>query len=59
MIVIVIQVFTFIERISMYKYEIRVTDNGVTFYDDVWADNCRDAIETGEFKYPHAIVEIA
>jgi hypothetical protein len=38
----------------MYKYEIKVIENGVTFYDDVWADNSRDAIETGEYKYPHA-----
>lgn len=38
----------------MYKYEIRVIENGVTFYDDVWADNSRDAIESGEYKYPHA-----
>lgn len=59
-IAIVIQVFTFIERTSMYKYEIKVTENGVTFYDDVWADNSRDAIETGECKYPLAdFVELA
>lgn len=44
----------------MYKYEIRVIENGVTFYDDVWADNSRDALETGEIKYPYAeSVEIA
>lgn len=44
----------------MYKYEIKVTENGVTFYDDVWAENSRDALETGECKYPHAdFVELA
>lgn len=44
----------------MYKYEIKVTENGVTFYDDVWADNCRDAMESAESKYPYAeFVELA
>lgn len=38
----------------MYKYEIKVIENGVTFYDDIWADNSRDAIESGEYKYPYA-----
>lgn len=38
----------------MYKYEIKVIENGVTFYDNVWADNSRDALETGEGKYPYA-----
>ena len=44
----------------MYKYEIKVIENGVTFYDNVWADNCRDAMESAECKYPYAeFVELA
>lgn len=44
----------------MYLYSLKIIENGVTFFDDVWADNSKEAIEIGEDKYPHAIiVEIA
>jgi hypothetical protein len=38
----------------MYLYELKITENGIIFYDEVWADNGRDALETGEMKYPKA-----
>lgn len=38
----------------MYLYEIEVTDNGVTFFEDMWADNGREAIDYGRMKYPYA-----
>lgn len=44
----------------MYHYELEIIENGKTFYDEVWADNCREAIEDGYDKYPYASsVEIA
>lgn len=44
----------------MYRYELEIIENGNTFYDNVWADNSREAIEDGYEKYPHASsVEIA
>ena len=60
MVVIVIQVFTFIKHKTMYRYTIEVQENGVTFFDSFYADNSREAIEFGYDKYPHADnVEIA
>ncbi len=38
----------------MYQYELKITENGNVFYDDIWADNCKEAKEFGEMKYPHA-----
>lgn len=38
----------------MYQYELKITENGNVFYDVIWADNSRDAMETGEIKYPNA-----
>jgi hypothetical protein len=44
----------------MYRYELEITENGKSFFEDVWADNGRDAIEFGEMKYPYAdFVELA
>lgn len=43
----------------MYLYGLRIIEDGVTFFDDIWADNSRDAIESGELKYPNAFVELA
>lgn len=38
----------------MYIYELKITENGNVFYDEIWADNYIDAKETAEMKYPHA-----
>ena len=38
----------------MYRYEIEVTDNGVTFFEDMWADNGKEAVDFGRMKYPYA-----
>ena len=44
----------------MYLYEIEVTENGHSFFESVWADNGKDAVEFGEMKYPYAdFVELA
>lgn len=44
----------------MYRYELAITENGHTFFDDMWADNGREAIEFGEMEYPDAdYVELA
>jgi hypothetical protein len=44
----------------MYRYEIEVTENGVTFYETMYADNGKEAVEFGRMKYPHAeYVELA
>jgi hypothetical protein len=44
----------------MYHYELEIIVNGSTFYDEVWADNSKEAIEDGYDKYPYALsVEIA
>ena len=43
----------------MYLYELKIIDNGITFFDDIWADNSRDAVESGELNYPNAFVELA
>lgn len=45
---------------DMYRYEIEVTEMGVTFFETLWADNGREAVEFGRMKYPHAeYVELA
>ena len=38
----------------MYRYEIEVTESGVTFYETMYADNGKEAVEFGRMKYPHA-----
>lgn len=38
----------------MYHYELEIIENGKIFYDEVWADNSREAIEDGYDKYPYA-----
>jgi hypothetical protein len=38
----------------MYLYSFKVIENGVEFYDDVWADNSVDAYESAEIRYPNA-----
>ena len=44
----------------MYRYELEITENGHSFFEDVWADNAREAVEFGEMKYPYAdFVEVA
>lgn len=44
----------------MYYIELRIIENGIEFYDNVWADNSREAIEIGEEKYPYAdFVDVA
>lgn len=44
----------------MYRYEIEVTEMGVTFYETMYADNGKEAVEIGRMKYPHAeFVELA
>ena len=44
----------------MYLYELEITENGNSFFIDVWADNGREAIEFGEMKFPYAeFVELA
>ena len=43
----------------MYRYELEITENGVTFFENIWADNGREALEYGELKYPDAIVDLA
>ena len=49
-----IQVFTISKELTMYRYEIEVTDNGVTFFEDMWADNGKEAVDFGRMKYPYA-----
>ena len=45
---------------DMYRYEIEVTEMGVTFYETMYANNGREAVEFGRMKYPHAeYVELA
>mgnify|MGYP006967263192 CR=1 FL=1 len=44
----------------MYRYGLEIIENGVTFYDYVYADNSREAIELGFEKYPNVDwIEIA
>jgi hypothetical protein len=38
----------------MYRYKLEITENGHSFFEDMWADNGREAIEFGEMKYPYA-----
>lgn len=39
----------------MYRYELEVINEvGCTHYVTIWADNCRDAQETGELMFPNA-----
>ena len=44
----------------MYRYEIEIVTNGNSFFEDVWADNGKEAVEFGLLKYPYAdYVELA
>lgn len=54
MVVIVIQVFTFINCKAMYRYGLEIKEGDVVFYDYLYADNSKEAIEFGYEKYPHA-----
>lgn len=39
----------------MYLYELEIVlANGQVTYKDVWAENTRDALETGELMFPDA-----
>ena len=42
----------------MYLYELKIIKNGEELYEDVWADNGRDALEIGEMMYPEADVYV-
>ncbi len=44
----------------MYRYELEIThENGSTTWEYVWAENTRDAQETGEMMFPNArLVEV-
>lgn len=44
----------------MYRYEIEIITKGNSFFEDVWADNGKEAVEFGLLKYPYAdYVELA
>jgi hypothetical protein len=38
----------------MYLFSLMIVINGITSYDEIWAENTRDAMESGEIKYPYA-----
>lgn len=38
----------------MYRYGLEIKESGVVFYDYLYADNSKEAIEFGYEKYPHA-----
>ena len=38
----------------MYLFGLMIVINGITSYDEIWAENTRDAIESGGIKYPYA-----
>ena len=42
----------------MYLYELKIIENGEELYNDIWADNGREALEIGEMMYPKADVYV-
>lgn len=44
----------------MYLFELMICEYGIEFYDTIWADSSRDAIECAYEMYPNAdFIDIA